>query len=198
MPFLYKKLITCHSTATQLKLPINSKGGYNITKDYLWGKSLNALLLIIVLLLVVSNVYCIWQITDLKKSYGHFFDKTDPKSVERLLKDYSTQVSDALTKLDELATFTAKLHQGHSIALSKVGMIRFNPFNDTGGDQSFCLAALDSHDNGFIISSIHARTGTRVYAKEISGGKSKHNLSDEESIALKRALTVKPPTVRKS
>lgn len=159
---------------------------------------MNALLAIVILLLVASNAICIWQLLELKKSYGHFFDKTDPKSVERLLKDYSTQVAEALAKLDELATFTAKLHQGHSIALTKIGMIRFNPFNDTGGDQSFCLAALDSHDNGFIISSIHARTGTRVYAKEIAGGKSKHNLSDEESIALKRALVVKPPTVRKS
>ncbi len=158
---------------------------------------MNALLVIIVMLLVISNSYCIWQLLDLKKSYGHFFDKSDPKNVEQLLKSYSSQVKDVLSKLDELATFTAKLHQGHSIALTKVGMIRFNPFNDTGGDQSFCLAALDSHNNGFIISSIHARTGTRVYAKEISGGKSKHNLSDEESIALKRALTVKPPTLKK-
>ncbi len=155
-------------------------------------------LLIIVLLLIASNAYCIWQITGLKNSYGHFFDKTNPKSVEHLLKDYSTQVKDTSAKLDELATFAAKLHQAGSIALTKIGMIRFNPFNDTGGDQSFCLAALDSHDDGFIISSIHARTGTRVYAKEINQGKSKHNLSDEEAIALKRALAVKPPNLRGS
>lgn len=159
---------------------------------------MDTILIIITLLLLASNAYCIWQILELKKGYGHFFDKSDPKSVEHLLKNYSGQVNEALTKLDELATFAAKLHRAGSIALTKVGMIRFNPFNDTGGDQSFCLAALDAHDNGFIISSIHARTGTRVYAKEIHDGKSKHNLSDEESIALKRALTIKPPGTKAS
>lgn len=169
---------------------------YNVLEENWGAKVLNTVLIVIILLLVASNAYCIWQIIGLKSSYGHFFDKTDPKSVEHLLKDYSNQVKDASAKLDELATFAAKLHQAGSIALTKIGMIRFNPFNDTGGDQSFCLAALDSHDNGFIISSIHARTGTRVYAKEINHGKSKHNLSDEEAIALKRALAVKPPATR--
>ncbi len=159
---------------------------------------MNVILIIITVLLIASNVYCIWQIFELKKSYGHFFDKSDPKSVEHLLKNYAGQVDEALSKLDELATFAAKLHRNSSIALTKIGMIRFNPFNDTGGDQSFCLAVLDSHDNGFILSSIHARTGTRVYAKEVHQGESKHNLSDEETIALKRALATKPPSTKKS
>jgi len=70
--------------------------------------------------------------------------------------------------------------------IQKVSIIRFNPFKDTGGDQSFAIALLDSEDNGLIISSLFARQGTRVYSKPIKNGKSKYPLSKEELEALKR------------
>jgi len=74
------------------------------------------------------------------------------------------------------------------VAVQKVGFLRFNPFADTGGDQSFAAALLDRDDNGFVISSLYARTGVRVYAKEIANGRSKHPLSDEEETVLQRAM----------
>ena len=75
--------------------------------------------------------------------------------------------------------------------LQKMGFVRFNPFNDTGGDQSFCLAILDGHDNGIVISSLHSREQTRVYAKEIVAGKPKGvELSKEEREALREATKV--------
>ena len=74
------------------------------------------------------------------------------------------------------------------VAVQKVGFIRFNPFSDTGGDQSFAAALLDQNDNGFVISSLYAREGVRVYAKEIASGKPKHPLSTEEETVLQRAM----------
>jgi len=75
--------------------------------------------------------------------------------------------------------------------LQKMGFVRFNPFSDTGGDQSFCLAILDGQDNGIVISSLHSREQTRVYAKEIVAGKPKGvELSKEEREALKKATQV--------
>ncbi len=75
--------------------------------------------------------------------------------------------------------------------LQKVGFLRYNPFGDTGGDQSFCLSLLDGHDNGIVISSLHSRDQTRIYAKKIDSGQSKdYTLSKEERAVIKKAQIV--------
>jgi len=72
--------------------------------------------------------------------------------------------------------------------VQKVGVVRFNPFKDIGGDQSFSIALLDEEDNGLVITSLYGREGNRVYAKPIEGGQSKYQLSDEEKEAISRAI----------
>jgi uncharacterized protein DUF4446 len=72
--------------------------------------------------------------------------------------------------------------------LRNVGVVRFNPFPDAGGDQSFAIALLDSEGSGLVLSSLHARTDTRVFAKPVQGGRSRYPLSDEEQDAIRRAL----------
>jgi hypothetical protein len=72
-------------------------------------------------------------------------------------------------------------------AVQRVGVVRFNPFDDTGGNQSFALAMLDSKSDGIVISSLHSRQQTRIYLKQIIGGKCETALSDEEAEALKKA-----------
>src|SRR3990167_8570023 len=62
--------------------------------------------------------------------------------------------------------------QGNRINFQKFALVRFNPFEDAGGDQSFAVAILDGENNGIVISSLHSRNSTRVYAKEVKGGKS--------------------------
>jgi hypothetical protein len=73
-------------------------------------------------------------------------------------------------------------------AFSRVGLVRFNPFEDTGGNQSFALAVLDGNGDGFVVSSLHARAGTRLYAKSVSRGASDSALSAEEAEALRQAM----------
>ena len=130
-----------------------------------------------------------WQIWQMKRAYRVFFNTRDPKNLQKQLNDYAKAVDESLQKLDQMATFTAGLHKRNQLAVSKLGLVRFNPFNDTGGNQSFCLALLDSHNSGLVISSIHARTGTRFYAKEIVAGKPSSQLSEEEQAAYKQATT---------
>lgn len=132
-----------------------------------------------------------WQHLRLRQTYRVFFDNSQPKSLQRELVTYAKDVDEALHKLDQLVDFTAKLHKKSLKAISKIGLVRFNPFGDTGGDQSFCLVLLDSDDNGLAISSIHARSGTRFYAKQISEGKPLHPLSEEEQAAFKKAVATK-------
>lgn len=73
--------------------------------------------------------------------------------------------------------------------IRNVGVVRFNPFSDAGGDQSFAIALLDSEGSGLVLSSLHARTDTRVFAKPVQAGRSRYPLSDEEQDAIRRALT---------
>ena len=72
-------------------------------------------------------------------------------------------------------------------AIQKTGLVRYNPFEDTGGNQSFALALLDADGDGVIVSSLHARSGTRIYAKAVAAGRPEAALSDEEAEALRRA-----------
>ncbi len=74
--------------------------------------------------------------------------------------------------------------------LRKTGIVRFNPFSDIGGNQSFVIALLDNKNNGFVISSLFVKDGNRVYAKAIKNGKSEHLLSEEEKEAISRAINV--------
>ncbi len=71
----------------------------------------------------------------------------------------------------------------------RFGFKRFNPFTDTGGDQSFILALLDENNNGFVISSLHSRENTRIYAKSLENGKAIDQvLSKEEQQVINQAL----------
>ncbi|MBU2028596.1 DUF4446 family protein [Patescibacteria group bacterium] len=75
-------------------------------------------------------------------------------------------------------------------SLHKVGMVRFNPFNDMGGDQSFAMALLNGKNNGLVISSLYTKDGTRVFSKAVKAGEAeKHPLTKEEEEAIKIALT---------
>ena len=72
--------------------------------------------------------------------------------------------------------------------IRKVGLVRYNPFSDSGGDQSFALALLDESKNGIVISSLYGREMNRVYAKRIEGGQSpKYQLTEEEKKAINEA-----------
>ena len=61
-------------------------------------------------------------------------------------------------------------------AFQRVGLVRYNPFEDTGGNQSFALAMLDAKGDGWVMSSLHARTGTRFYAKAVIAGQVRHRI----------------------
>jgi len=73
-------------------------------------------------------------------------------------------------------------------ALQRLGIVRYNPFEDTGGNQSFVLALLDADGDGIVLTSLHTRQATRLYAKPVRGGKSDASLSEEEVEALGIAL----------
>ncbi|KKQ94161.1 MAG: hypothetical protein UT66_C0021G0005 [candidate division CPR2 bacterium GW2011_GWC1_39_9] len=105
--------------------------------------------------------------------------------------DVVTILNETLKELDSINKKYADLEKRHKLTSKiansgfyKLGLLRFNPFNDTGGDQSFSLTLLNTENDGFVVTSIHGRDGDRIYAKPISGGDSKYNLADEEKEAI--------------
>lgn len=112
----------------------------------------------------------------------------DGKSLESTLEAHLDKVYAVAREVDALALRSTVLEDTQRKAFQRIGLVRFNPFEDTGGNQSFALALLDQPGDGFIVSSLHSRTGTRVYGKAITGGKAEAALSDEEAEALRLAL----------
>lgn len=109
------------------------------------------------------------------------------KVLEGILKTQQDNAKDITTLTKEIENIK-DLDLKH---FQKQALIRFNPFNELGGDHSFSLTLLNGVDNGVIITSLHARERTRVYIKEIVAGKSKIELSKEEEKSLSQALKEK-------
>ncbi|MDQ3554632.1 MAG: DUF4446 family protein [Chloroflexota bacterium] len=112
---------------------------------------------------------------------------TDLDALEAYLGEQEARV-DALSGASRAAAeqMAAADEQARG-ALRNVGVVRYNPFDDTGSDQSFALALVDADGNGVVLSSLHSRQQTRLYLKQIVGGRSEVQLSDEETEALRRA-----------
>ena len=91
-------------------------------------------------------------------------------------------------KFDFLKKYCDTIEKEGKFHIQKVGLLRFNPFKDTGGDQSFILSLLDGKNTGVIISGLYSRSGTRWYAKKVVAGKAvEHELSEDEKRALREA-----------
>ena len=112
--------------------------------------------------------------------------------LETLLQANLTRLDSADERLDALSGDLAALIERQKRDLQHVGIIRFNPYQDTGGDQSFAIALLDSYSDGVVISGLYARQGVRLYAKPVQAGQSAYPLTDEEKQAM--AVAQRPRT----
>ncbi len=90
--------------------------------------------------------------------------------------------------LDVMQTAMRELELRQNRSFQSVGLVRFNPFTDMGGDQSFALSIVDSYGDGFVMSSLHGRTATRIYAKTVRRGQSTQTVSTEEQAAIDQAM----------
>lgn len=128
-----------------------------------------------------------WFIFDLQKKVKIIFGG-EAKSGGDLQKDLLRRLTRAEVKLEEIEPRLNLVEEISKISVQKVGFLRFNPFADTGGDNSFVLALLNRENNGVIISSLYMREGIRTYAKKIEAGKSRYPLSEEENKVLDETI----------
>jgi hypothetical protein len=153
----------------------------------------------VVVLLAIGLVAVQWRrLGRLQRRLDGLTRGQEGRSLEAILDAHLDKVFAVARELDEISARSAVLEGNGRRALQRVGIVRFNPFEDTGGNQSFALALLDANDDGIILSSLHARAGTRVYAKSLTGGKSDATLSAEEAEALKLAMSAPANRARRT
>lgn len=140
--------------------------------------------------LIVWNAVLTFLIFRSSKKTKQFFE-TDKGNIYDLLVssiNYSKKVESHSNQIEKELSRIGEIIKN---SFQKLAIVRYNPFKDTGGNQSFSLAILDLDNNGFIITSMHSRESSRVYAKPVYKGKSTHNLSAEEIEVLSEAVNKK-------
>ena len=147
-------------------------------------------LAVIILILLILNIVNMCFISKLKRKYNKFMQGKNAKSLESeiiALFDDNKFIKSAVDKnKKDISTLYHKLES----TFQKIGIIKYDAFNQMGGKLSFCLALLDENNNGFILNSVHSTEGCYSYTKEIENGECKISLGEEESNALNMAMGI--------
>lgn len=123
----------------------------------------------------------------LQSHYNKLGKGVKSQNLIKIIEDQISEIKKTKSDVSELGNFIAKMDRSNALNIQKIGLLRFNPFHETGGDQSFSLCLLDRDENGFVLTCLHTRDRTRVYAKPIQKAVSEYELSNEEMKALKLA-----------
>jgi hypothetical protein len=145
-------------------------------------------ILVLALVAMLIGIVALIRANQLTRRFAAALGDNQDDSLEATLARHLASVRRVDHRIDELDAEYKRLSVTSSLASQKISIVRFNPFGDTGGDQSFSLAVLDGHDSGYVLTSIHGRQGTRVYVKPVDFGKSKYTLSAEEQQSLQQAI----------
>lgn len=127
------------------------------------------------------------KLTRLNRHYEQMMRGTSGVNLEQLLNHHIEQVNLVSSKTGQLDRDVQRLEATLRTAVQKVGLVRFNAFEDTGSDLSFAVAMLNAANDGVVVSSIFGRSESRIYAKPIVAGQSSYFLTDEEKGALEKA-----------
>nr|WP_317357485.1 DUF4446 family protein [uncultured Tyzzerella sp.] len=162
---------------------------------------------VILLVLVISLIVVSVKLSKTKKRLKKFLPEDKNIDIEEMLIQYNKNVKEVLEKEEEILEkiennkkdlskdieATNKLiyltNEKLKSAVQKVSIVRYNPFDDVGGDLCYAIALLDENNNGLVINSIYSRDACYSYAKEIIAGECpKHKLAQEEIEALQKAI----------
>jgi hypothetical protein len=148
------------------------------------------------ILLIILGIFAVWLavctvvLVNLMRHYNQLTRGVTTAGLKDVLeKLLDNQKKNTLSQLEQDKAIQLLAAQSlHHI--QRIGLVRFNPFADTGGSQSFTLAILDKQNTGIVMTSLYARSGNRWYIKEVAFGKAKDvALSKEEEAAIHRAET---------
>lgn len=144
---------------------------------------------VIVILLVIGLVIVIIKFNKISKKYTEFMKKLgNGKSIEEDLENYMYRVERVEKQNAEILNYIKNVDNDLNKCIQKIGIVRYNAFQDTGSDLSFALALLDEKNNGVVLNGIYSREMSNIYAKPVENGKSKYTISEEENLAIEKAI----------
>ena len=159
----------------------------------LWGA---LAIFILELLLLALVIFLLVRVHGLKTQQKTFLSGKNGRDLETVLEDQLTEVRELDQEIQELFEISNRLRELCLKSLHKTHVVRFNPFKEVGGNQSFSVVLLDGKNSGVVVSSLHTREGTRVYAKPVlAGAPDGFPFTEEEKQAIHEAIHGKQPTV---
>lgn len=162
---------------------LNSLGLGNIDIGYLFI-GLLAINIILLILIIISFI----QISKFKKKYKKFMLGKDGGSLENDIMTLYEDNKYMKLSIDKNREDIKELFKMHKTVFQKFGLVKYDAFTEMGGKLSFALALLDENNDGFIINSVHSSEGCYSYTKRIKDGDSQLALSNEEKVAVERAV----------
>jgi hypothetical protein len=152
------------------------------------------LLLILAILSFITFVILIWNILiqlalrKIQLANREFFKGEKIKNLEEVLLDQAKNLKVLDKDIQELYAISNRINSLAMRGIHKISAIRFNPFKDVGGNQSFSIALLNGKNTGITITALYTKEGTRVYSKAITAGESNaFPLTEEEKKAIETA-----------
>ena len=147
---------------------------------------------ILLIVLLISYVVLIIKTSNLNKRYKQFMKKLgNGKNIEEDLENYMYRVEKVERQNSELHLICKEMGNQLSGCVQKIGIVRYNAFKDTGSDLSFALALLDEDNTGVVMTGIYSREMSNIYAKPVEKGKSPYTISEEEKLAIDKAINSK-------
>lgn len=155
--------------------------GFNISPAWILLISLNFFLILILFLMNLANRS---KIKKLKAKYNKFMNGVNGENIEQLLEECIDKIDKVNAEHREIENQINKIERNLIHCIQKIGVVRFNAFDNVGSDLSYSIALLDNNETGVVISGLYTRDSSATFAKPIAGGKSKYPLSAEEIQAL--------------
>lgn len=137
--------------------------------------------------LLIAVIVCISKISKLQKKLSPDISDKEEMLQEKIVK-FEVKSKEIGEKYDRIVEALMDMNNNISKCIQKVGVIRYNPFPESGGNLCYAIALLDSENNGVVLNGIHSRSGCFTYAKPIELGVSEYILSGEEKQAIEMAL----------
>ena len=141
-------------------------------------------------LAIISLIFGIWGLqaaANVRRRYLRTFGDEKPENVEQLIANLHERVDEAVDRFDTFSTRLDSLDWKAAQSLNRIGLVRFNPFMDTGADLSFSAALLNDNGDGMVLTSLWGRDEVRLYAKPVDNHESRYVLSQEEKQAIDMA-----------
>jgi hypothetical protein len=154
----------------------------------LYSEYITLAIFLILIITLVSFIIVLRSLNKTKKRYRSLLKGVGNKNLEEIILSNAQKIEILEEMIKENDNRVEGFSKEISNTLRNFSIKRYNAFDGVGGEQSFSLALLNDEGSGFIITGIHGRDDSRTYAKPVTEGRSKYNLTEEEKIVLSSAL----------